>query len=82
MDRRTVHRHLATSGETFSSLVNGTRKQLAEQLVANPSRSLTEIAGLLGFSAPSAFSRWFRDQFGSSAREWRAQRSATGPVPN
>ncbi|MEU5952069.1 AraC family transcriptional regulator [Streptomyces sp. NPDC047525] len=82
VDRRTVHRHLAASGETFSSLVNATRTQLAEQLVANPRRSLTEISGLLGFSAPSAFSRWFRDQFGTSAREWRLRRSAEGPVPN
>ncbi|MER7029138.1 MULTISPECIES: AraC family transcriptional regulator [Streptomyces] len=81
VDRRTVHRHLAASGETFSSLVNATRAQLAEQLVANPRRSLTEISGLLGFSAPSAFSRWFRDRFGVSAREWRARREA-GPVPN
>lgn len=81
VDRRTVHRHLAASGETFSSLVNATRTQLAEQLVANPRRSLTEISGLLGFSAPSAFSRWFRDQFGTSAREWRTRRADTGPVP-
>ncbi|MEU6328449.1 AraC family transcriptional regulator [Streptomyces sp. NPDC047049] len=79
--RRTVHRHLAASGETFSSLVNATRTQLAEQLVANPRRSLTEISGLLGFSAPSAFSRWFRDRFGTSAREWRSRRTDTGPVP-
>jgi AraC-like DNA-binding protein len=49
--------------------------------VANPRRSLTEISGLLGFSAPSAFSRWFRDQFGTSAREWRARPAATGSVP-
>ncbi|MYW69763.1 helix-turn-helix domain-containing protein [Streptomyces sp. SID8379] len=81
VDRRTVHRHLAASGETFSSLVNATRTQLAEQLVANPRRSLTEISGLLGFSAPSAFSRWFRDQFGTSARDWRRKRSAEGSVP-
>ncbi|MFF3957000.1 AraC family transcriptional regulator [Streptomyces sp. NPDC001890] len=81
VDRRTVHRHLAASGETFSSLVNATRTQLAEQLVANPRRSLTEISGLLGFSAPSAFSRWFRDQFGTSAREWRTRRAGTSPVP-
>ena len=80
VDRRTVHRHLAASGETFSSLVNATRTQLAEQLVANPRRSLTEISGLLGFSTPSAFSRWFRDRFGTSAREWRTRRAATGPV--
>ncbi|MFE0175371.1 AraC family transcriptional regulator [Streptomyces sp. NPDC059002] len=81
VDRRTVHRHLAAAGETFSSLVNATRTQLAEQLVANPRRSLTEISGLLGFSAPSAFSRWFRDQFGTSARDWRARRTDMGPVP-
>ncbi|MFF1687885.1 hypothetical protein [Streptomyces sp. NPDC058254] len=37
--------HLAASGEAFSSLVNATRTQLAEQLVANPRRSLTEISG-------------------------------------
>ncbi|QNS02587.1 AraC family transcriptional regulator [Streptomyces xanthii] len=81
VDRRTVHRHLATTGETFSGLVNATRTQLAEQLVANPSRSLTEISGLLGFSAPSAFSRWFREQFGTSARDWRA-RHAAGADPS
>ncbi|MGW2826582.1 AraC family transcriptional regulator [Streptomyces sp. NPDC001443] len=78
VDRRTVHRHLAASGETFSSLLNTTRAQLAEHLVANPRRSLTEISGLLGFSAPSAFSRWFRERFGCSARDWRAQRSGQG----
>ncbi|MEW2486141.1 AraC family transcriptional regulator [Streptomyces sp. NPDC048411] len=74
VDRRTVHRHLAGSGETFSSLLNATRTELAEQLVANPRRSLTEISGLLGFSGPSGFSRWFREQFGSSPREWRIGR--------
>ncbi|MEW1907478.1 AraC family transcriptional regulator ligand-binding domain-containing protein [Kitasatospora sp. NPDC085895] len=77
VDRRTVHRHLAQSGETFSSLLNATRVQLAEQFVANGRRSLTEIADLLGFSAPSAFSRWFREQFGCTAREWRERRGQT-----
>ncbi|MEU9657406.1 AraC family transcriptional regulator [Streptomyces chartreusis] len=80
VDRRTVHRHLAASGETFSSVLNATRTHLAEQLVPNPRRSLTEISGLLGFSAPSAFSRWFREQFGCSAREWRARRAERADV--
>ncbi|MGW1004974.1 AraC family transcriptional regulator [Streptomyces sp. NPDC002520] len=75
VDRRTVHRHLAASGETFSSLLNATRVQIAEQLVANPRRSLTEISGLLGFSAPSAFSRWFGERFGCSPRQWRLRRA-------
>ncbi|WP_407555335.1 AraC family transcriptional regulator [Streptomyces sp. Pv4-95] len=79
VDRRTVHRHLADSGETFSSLVNATRTQLAEQLVPNPHRSLTDVSQLLGFSAPSAFSRWFRERFGCSPRAWRIQQSSAQP---
>jgi AraC-like DNA-binding protein len=75
VDRRTVHRRLAASGETFSSLLSATRMHLAEQFVANPRRSLTEISDLLGFSSLSAFSRWFREQFGCSPRAWRAARS-------
>ncbi|MGX1135655.1 AraC-like DNA-binding protein [Streptomyces glaucescens] len=80
VDRRTVHRHLAGSGETFSSLLNTTRRALAEQFVANPSRSLTEVSTQLGFSSLSAFSRWFHLQFGASPREWRKIRTGrTGP---
>jgi AraC-like DNA-binding protein len=75
VDRRTVHRHLARSGETFSSLLNSTRMGLAEQFVANPSRSLTEVSTLLGFSSLSAFSRWFHEHFGTGPREWRKSRS-------
>jgi AraC-like DNA-binding protein len=71
VDRRTVHRRLTESGETFSSLVNDIRADLAQRLVPNPRRSLTEIAQELGFSEPSAFSRWFRVQFGCSPTEWR-----------
>jgi AraC-like DNA-binding protein len=72
IDRRTVHRRLADSGETFSSLLNDVRTELAERLVPTPHRSLTEIAEGLGFSEPSAFSRWFRGQFGCSPTEWRS----------
>jgi AraC-like DNA-binding protein len=76
VDRRTVHRRLADSGETFSSLLNAVRAELAERLVPNPRRSLTEIAEELGFSEPSAFSRWFRGQFGCSPKEWRSRAQA------
>jgi len=50
VDRRTVQRRLADSGQTFSSLLNAVRAELAERLVPNPRRSLTEIAEELGFS--------------------------------
>ncbi|MFJ9130107.1 AraC family transcriptional regulator ligand-binding domain-containing protein [Streptomyces sp. NPDC102340] len=77
VDRRTVHRHLASAGHTFSSLLNATRARLAEQLVANPRQPLTEVSLLLGFSAPSGFSRWFREQFGCTPRAWRARRTGS-----
>lgn len=75
VDRRTLHRQLAASGNTFSSLLDTTRVRLATRLVSHRARSLTEVASLLGFASPSAFSRWFRDHFGCSAREWRARGS-------
>ncbi|MCT9003568.1 AraC family transcriptional regulator [Streptomyces rhizosphaerihabitans] len=71
IDRRTVQRRLAQSGETFSSLRNATRHDLAQRFVANDRRPLTEVAQLLGFTSPGAFSRWFRDQFGISPSQWR-----------
>jgi hypothetical protein len=44
--------------------------------------SLTEVSQLLGFGAPSAFTRWFHGRFGISPSDWRrTARSATGTAP-
>jgi AraC-like DNA-binding protein len=71
IDRRTLHRHLAEEGETFSSLLDESRAELARAMMADPARTLATIAEHLGFSAASAFSHWFRRRFGTSAREQR-----------
>ena len=71
---RTVQRGLAEQGQSFSSMVNEIRKELATRHVIESDRPLTEVAMLLGFSAPSAFSRWYHAQFGCSAKESRAAR--------
>jgi AraC-like DNA-binding protein len=76
---RTVQRGLADRGESFSSMVNEIRKELATRQVIESDRPLTEVAMLLGFSAPSAFSRWYHAQFGCSAKESRAARVAGQP---
>jgi AraC-like DNA-binding protein len=68
---RALQRRLAEHGETFSSLLQTTRLRLAEQYLPNERYSLTELSQLLGFAAPSAFTRWFRQVFGSSPTEWR-----------
>ncbi|MEV8527244.1 helix-turn-helix domain-containing protein [Streptomyces sp. NPDC052000] len=74
VDRKTVHRQLPRSGATFSSVLNAIRVRLSQQHLGNQSRSLTQVAELLGFSAPSAYSRWFREEFGTSPTTWRAAR--------
>ena len=78
--QRTLHRQLAGEQESFSSIVNATRAAWAERHLANDRYTLTEISELLGFTAPSAFSRWFRQKFGVSPTEWRAtaRRTAAG----
>jgi AraC-like DNA-binding protein len=72
MDRRTLHRHLAAEGVSFSSLLHATRAGLAQHYLANDRYSMTDVCQLLGFSAPSAFTRWFHQQFGMSPSEWRS----------
>lgn len=76
---RTVQRGLAKQGQSFSSMVNEIRKELATRYVIESDRPLTEVAMLLGFSDPSALSRWYHAQFGCSAKESRAARDAKRP---
>ena len=71
---RTVQRRLAEQGQSFSSVVNEIRTDLATRHVIDGERPLTEVASLLGFAAPSGFSRWYHTQFGCSPKESRARR--------
>ncbi|MFJ4292848.1 AraC family transcriptional regulator [Cupriavidus sp. NPDC089707] len=73
---RTVQRRLAEEGQSFSSIVNDIRTELAARHVIESDRPMTEVATLLGFSAPSGFSRWYHVQFGCSPKESRAARGA------
>ena len=72
---RTVQRRLAERGQSFSSIVNEIRMELAARHVMESDRPLTEVATLLGFSGPSAFSRWYHVQFGCSPKDSRTASS-------
>jgi AraC-like DNA-binding protein len=76
--QRTLHRQLAADGHSFSALVGDTRAALAERYLTNDRYSLTDVSQLLGFTAASAFSRWFRSRFGISPSRWRATARRTG----
>ena len=70
VDRRTIHRYLAESGESFSMVMSEVRAEMAARFLSRR-RPLIEVAELLGFSGPAAFSRWFRQAFDCSPSAWR-----------
>ena len=80
VDRRTVHRHLGNEGETFATLLQSVRSELVLRQVQDSDLPLSEVAQLLGFAAPAAFSHWFRQTFGCSVTAWRAQEKAKAAV--
>jgi AraC-like DNA-binding protein len=71
LDRRTVGRHLARYGESYSSVIGQVRAQLAIKYLRGGNHTVSEVADLLGFSALSAFSRWFHGRFGCCPTCWR-----------
>jgi len=73
VDRRTIHRRLARGQQTFSGVVDTVRRELAERYLKDKNRSLAEIASLLGFAAPSGFSRWYRREFSGRASDVHAR---------
>lgn|GEM_PF-782283 len=73
IDRRTLTRRLALENETFSSLLQRIRIDIAERALTATEFSLSSIADETGFSSLSAFSRWFAQTFGVTATVWRKQ---------
>ncbi|MEM5428526.1 AraC family transcriptional regulator [Cupriavidus oxalaticus] len=77
IDRKTMHRHLASYGQNYLSVVDAVRVELVTRYLKHNERPLSDVAILMGFSSPSAFSRWFSTRFGCSVSAWRRQQ----PVP-
>jgi AraC-like DNA-binding protein len=71
VDRRTLHRHLAAQGQSFSGLLQGLRCEWVEKHLRQGQLPLADCATLLGFASQSAFAYWFRSRFGCSVSRWR-----------
>lgn len=67
VDRRTISNHLYAEGTSFKTLVNQIRTDLLIHYRKSGSKTLSEITPLLGFSEPSAFSRWHKNLFNAKA---------------
>ena len=72
VSNRTLQRKLKDEGTSFIDLLQDTRLQLAQKYLAQPQRSIVEIAYLLGFSEPSTFSRAFKRWTGQAPADYRA----------
>jgi AraC-like DNA-binding protein len=68
---RTFQRKLAVEGQSFGSLLNEARRELAVRYLANSNQSITMVAQLTGYSALSSFTRWFIAEFGIPPGKWR-----------
>ncbi|WP_172146051.1 AraC family transcriptional regulator [Pseudomonas tumuqii] len=73
VSQRTLQRRLQDEGTSFQRLLDDTRRELAEQYLAQPNLSLLEVAYLLGFADPSNFFRAFRRWFDITPGEYRAR---------
>jgi len=71
MDRRALHRRLATEQLTFSAIVEAVRTEIVTRTLPSRERTLGSIADMAGFASLSAFSRWFHGRFGVSPTAWR-----------
>jgi AraC-like DNA-binding protein len=76
MNVRTLQRRLDESGASFSDLINGVRRELAQRYIANTGYSLGRIAEQLGYTNPSSFTRWFIAQFNTTPTDLRAKKSS------
>lgn len=73
LSARSFHRRLSEHGMNFQALTEQTRRDLAEGLLQDESRSLAEIAFLTGFSEQSAFTRAFKRWVGMTPATYRKE---------
>jgi AraC-like DNA-binding protein len=71
MSGRTLQRRLSDQGYSYQTLVDESRRQLAERLLQQADYSLAEVAFMTGFSEQSAFTRAFKRWAGQTPRSFR-----------
>lgn len=73
MSERTLQRRLEEESTSFGELLDGTRRELAEQYLSRLHLSLAEAAYLLGFQDQSSFFRACKRWFQLSPGQYRGQ---------
>ncbi len=73
---RTLQRRLEQEGTSFQRLLDATRQEMARRYLDDPSISMAQLAGLLGYSDASGFNRAFNRWFGVSPLQWQKRHSS------
>lgn len=85
MHERTLQRHLSRTGLVFEALVDRIRRERAIELLGDRRIPLAHVAGLLGYSEQSTFSRacrrWYRQTPGAQRRLLMQGRTPALPTP-
>jgi AraC-like DNA-binding protein len=71
LPRRTIQRHLAAEGTSIQREIEAIRKTMALAIIRDDSKSIDEVAFLLGYSEPSSFYRSFRRWTGTTPDQFR-----------
>lgn len=78
---RTLRRRLKQEGTGYQELLDEARFSWATRALRDSSRPVTAIAYDLGYSAPSNFTRAFRNAMGTSPSEYRSEHETVRPPP-
>jgi AraC-like DNA-binding protein len=68
---RTIQRHLASEGTSLQQEIEEIRKAMALAIVRDHTKSIEDVAFLLGYSEPSSFYRSFRRWTGTTPHQFR-----------
>ena len=79
MSTRSLTRQLAEEGTTFGEIRERLRQRLAARYLADHRLSIQQIAWLLGYAEPGAFSHAFKRWTGTSPRQARKQQPSPAP---
>ncbi len=70
---RTLQRRLDAEGTSFDTLRDEVRRDAALRYLGDSGYAIVEVAGLVGFSEQSAFTRWCRGRLGGTPTQIRAR---------
>jgi AraC-like DNA-binding protein len=73
MSRRTLSRKLDVAGIRFQEVLDETRLEFVQQLLANTHLSISKIGAIVGYSDPSTLTRSFCRSVGVTPSAWRSK---------